>query len=365
MDKFKIGHLVDYFMKVNKEGSSFKDLSQEDMLSLAILSIFDKGGKTVKTSSYSYERPNDVIDENEFNMTKKEYEKATKQIQKAIKKEVGKEFTALNIPTYEDLQAMMKDDKKVDFNEIHRFARDGVVKPTNTEKPKFHGIPQKTTTNFSVEQMQDFVAEIANNDYKYEVVEKFNNMSNAEYDNFVEKIKKYDAQLADVQTYINNFEPDKNVAYNKQNGVDGIQFNEDGQKIFRINGKAGVYESYKYESGKDTRFSEMVRYNANGYKTEYWKKMTYPNPENPSENLVGYFIYSLDENEKITKVSRFPSQFEFSEKYKDFNDFQLYQKYMRYYEELDRQGFFEDTPAQPNDSGIKETKVQVDPKTIK
>jgi len=363
MDKFKIGHLVDYFLKVNNQGTSFKDLSQEDMLSLAILSIFDKGGKTVKVSSYSYERPNDVIDENEFNLTKKEYEKAAKQIQKAIKKKVGKEFTALNIPSYEDLQAMMKDDKKIDFDELHFYAREGSVKNTNAQKPKFHGLPQKAQENLTLQEKQDFVSEVANDDTKYAIIEKFENMSDAEYRKYVDLAKEYDIALTNLQTHIDKFEPDKNVAYNRQDGLNGIQFNDKGQKVFRINGDAGVYESYKYENSNDTRFSEMMRYNADGYKTEYWQKSTYVDPNNPKEEHVGYIVYSLDENEKITKISTVPENFSQNQ---EFNDFKFYQQYCRYYDELDKNGAFDDNiTTEASAPQVKETKVKIDPSTIK
>ena len=128
MDKFKISQLMDYFLKTNSVGTSYKDLSQEDLASLAILSVFDKRGLTIKTSNYTYERPDGVIDEAEINVTKQEYEKAVKDIYKEIKKEVGKEFTGVNIPSYEDLQAMLKGDNKIDFEELHLFAREGIIK---------------------------------------------------------------------------------------------------------------------------------------------------------------------------------------------------------------------------------------------
>ena len=67
MDKFKISQLRDYFLKTNDTGVSYKDLSKEDLLSLAILSIFDKKGETIQGSQYSYERPDGIIDENELN----------------------------------------------------------------------------------------------------------------------------------------------------------------------------------------------------------------------------------------------------------------------------------------------------------
>ena len=84
MDKFKISQLMDYFLKTNSVGTSYKDLSQEDLASLAILSVFDKKGQTIKTSNYTYERPDGVIDEAEINVTKQEYEKAVKQIYKQL-----------------------------------------------------------------------------------------------------------------------------------------------------------------------------------------------------------------------------------------------------------------------------------------
>ena len=54
MDKFKISQLMDYFLKTNNTGTSYMDLSQEDLASLAILSVFDKKGQTIKTSNYTY-----------------------------------------------------------------------------------------------------------------------------------------------------------------------------------------------------------------------------------------------------------------------------------------------------------------------
>ena len=92
MDKFKISQLMDYFLKTNNTGTSYMDLSQEDLASLAILSVFDKKGQTIKTSNYTYERPDGVIDASEINVTKQEYEKAVKDIYKQIKKEAGKDI---------------------------------------------------------------------------------------------------------------------------------------------------------------------------------------------------------------------------------------------------------------------------------
>jgi len=334
MDKFKIGHLVDYFIKVNKEGVSFKSLSQEDMLSLAILSVFDKKGKTVKTTQYTYERPDDVISQDEFNMTKAEYEKTAKQIEKAIKKEVGKDFSALKVPTYEDLQAMMKDDNKIDFEEIHAFAREGVIVNSTAKKPEFHGIPEKAKSNeVPLETMSDFVSSVANDDERYAVIEKFENMTDEEYNNFYKSMFKVPE---DTTQRIAEFKPETDVAYNKQDGLNGIQFNSHGQKIFRINSNAGMYESYKYADADDTRFSEMMRYNENGYKIEYWKQESYRDEKGNS--VPCYRVYILNEDEKVQKIATVPEGIDNSKDIQDFNDFNFYQQYCRYYDKLDENG---------------------------
>ena len=362
MDKFKFSQLVDYFIKVNKGGTPISDLSQEDMMSLAILSIFDKGGQTVKTSNYSYERPNDLIDENEFNLTKAEYEKAAKQIQKAIKKEVGKEFSPLNMPSYEDLQAMMKDDKKIDFEELHLYAREGVIKPANAKKVEFHGLPALAETNVTLQDKKDFVQKVADNDAEWAIIEKFNNMSDAEFNKYVKLAQSYDATFKDVQSYINEFEPDKNVSFNKQEGLNGEQFNDKGQRIFRIHGNAGVYESFKYDSDKsDAKFTQMMRYNPNGYKTEFWEMAG-----EPTDNPVRYTVYSLDENEKITAVNIVPESVSNDQELQDYNDFKFFDKYSKYYNELEQNGAFDDNiDTETSTSQIKETKVQLDPEIIK
>ncbi len=331
MDKFKIGHLVDYFLKVNKSVTSYTDLSQEDKVTLAILSVFDTKGKTVKTLQYTYERPDETISQDEFNMTKAEYEKKAEQIKKELKKEAGKDFSEIKMPTYEDLQAMMKDDNKIDFTELHTFAREGVVQPSTAKKPEFHGLPERAATNkASIETMKDFVSKVANDDNKYAIIEKFENMTDAEYKEFVKNLPEIPAE---IKSTIANFKPDTEVSFNKQNGLDGIQFNKHGQKIYRINGNAGVYESYTYASKDDTRFDSMMRYNANGYKTEYWKSGTAINKE--GNKVPIYTVYSLDENEKVLNISTIPYEYT-SPEAKKFNDFNFYQQYVKYYEELDK-----------------------------
>lgn len=331
MDKFKIGHLVDYFLKVNKGATSYKDLSQEDKVTLAILSVFDTKGKSVKTLQYTYERPDEAISQEEFNMTKSEYEKKAEQIKKELKKEAGNDFSKIKMPTYEDLQAMMKDDNKIDFTELHTFAREGVVQPSTAKKPEFHGLPQKAATNkATIETMKDFVSEVANDDNKYAIIEKFENMTDTEYKAFIKNLPEIPA---DIKSTIANFNPDTEVAFNKQHGLDGIQFNKHGQKIFRINGNAGVYESYAYASNDDTRFDTMMRYNANGYKTEYWKGGTATDKE--GNKVPIYTVYSLDENEKVINISTIPHEYT-SPETKKFNEFNFYQQYVKYYEELDK-----------------------------
>lgn len=333
MDKFKIGHLVDYFLKINKGSTSYTDLSQEDKVTLAILSVFDTKGKTVKTLQYTYERPDEAISQEEFNMTKAEYEKTAAQIRKAIKKEAGKDFSELKMPTYEELQAMMKDDNKIDFTELHTFAREGVVQPSTAKKPEFHGLPEKTAANdIPPEAMQDFVSKVANDDDKYAIIEKFENMTDEEYQAFIKNLPDVPPE---IKSEIEKFKPDTDVAFNKQNGRDGIQFNKHGQKIFRINGNAGVYESYTYASENDTRFDTMMRYNANSYKTEYWKAGTAT--DNSGNKVPIYTVYTLDENEKVVNMSTIPNEYT-SPEAKKFNDFNLYLQYVKYYEELDKNG---------------------------
>ena len=330
MDKFKIGHLVDYFLKINKDGISYKDLSQEDKVTLAILSVFDTKGKTVKTSQYTYERPDEAISQDEFNMTKAEYEKKAEQIKKAIKKEAGKDFSEFKMPTYEELQAMMKDDNKIDFTELHTFAREGVVQPTTARKPKFHGLPEKTKTNeVPHDQMLDFVDKVAGDNAQYDIINKFQYMTNNEYETFVDNLPKIPTE---IESEIKNFSPNTEVAFNKQEGRNGIQFNQHNQKIFRINGNAGVYESYTYASNDAKTFDTMMRYNVNGYKTEYWKA-TGTTTDEDGNTIPIYTVYSLDENEEVIKISTIPEQ-EQSPEIKNFNDFNFYKKYEKYYNEL-------------------------------
>ena len=141
MDKFTIKGLMDYYLRTNSTGTAFRDLTQEDLASLAVLSIFDQKGQTVKTSSYSYERPDGFIDSSEFNVTREEYEKAVKNISKQIKKEIGADFTGVNIPSYDDMQAMLKGDNKISFSEINLFVRENIIREPGAEKPRPIVIP--------------------------------------------------------------------------------------------------------------------------------------------------------------------------------------------------------------------------------
>ena len=133
------------------------------------------------------------------------------------------------MPSYEDLQAMMKDDKKIDFEELHLYAREGVIKPANAKKVEFHGLPALAETNITLQDKKDFVQKVADNDAEWAIIEKFNNMSDAEFNKYVKLAQSYDATFKDVQSYINEFEPDKNVSFNKQEGLNGEQFNDKGQ----------------------------------------------------------------------------------------------------------------------------------------
>lgn len=330
MDKFKISQLKDYFLKTNETNVSYKNLSKEDLLSLAILSVFDKKGKEIKGKNYSYERPDGIIDEKELNITQKEYEKAVKQIYKELKKETGSEITSLKMPSYADLQAMMANDKKIDFNELKIFASNGVVKKAGAEKPKPVLIPEKTGNNkLSDDEKLNFINNAMIN--HEEEIYRIQDMVEAaekrgETLSFVAL-----AQIKDLQSKIDEFTPDDNVAFNLQDGLDGKQFNETGQMITRINNHAGFYEKYKYDTPQDKEYSEMMRYKGNGYKAEYWRMETIQNSN--GQSVKGKVQYILDENEKIYKIV-LPPNAEKNQDIEDFNAYMLYNRVLKYDSEL-------------------------------
>ena len=332
MDKFKISQLMDYFLKTNSVGTSYKDLSQEDLASLAILSVFDKKGQTIKTSNYRYERPDGVIDEAELNISKQEYEKAVKHIYKEIKKEVGKEFTGVNIPSYEDLQAMLKGDNKIDFEELHLFAREGIIKKPDTKAPKPVLIPEKTGNNTKTpEQMQKFLDSVETDPTKIAAIERIDAKLSEATKNGTTAFD-FSGLTDKAQAEIDAFVPDNDAAYNKQEGLDGKQYNANGQVVTRINNLAGAYEKYKYTTdSSDAKYSEMMRYNGNGYKTDYFRRETLTDKD--GKTFTGVVIYHLNEEEKIVRIT-YPEDAVHDERVDDFNDYNMLMQWLQYDEAI-------------------------------
>lgn len=327
MDKFKIDQMVRYFVDINKDGKSYKDLSKEDMVSLAVFSLFDKSGKVVKTSQNSYNIADGVVDESEFNVTKAEYEKAAKQIEKAIKKEVGKEYS-LKVPSYDDIQQMMKDDKKVTMDEIKFFAKTGNIKPETKEPLKLFELPQKTEPNMTKAEIAAEYEAMVKDPYMQALIDKFDKMTDEEYKAFVDNAMK--ALPKSMRDEIANFEPDKNVASNKQQGKVGLQYNENGQVIMKVNEPISRYQYLKYSSDDSKRFSEMMSYNEKGYKSEYWKQAVTTDPTT-GEQVPFYFIYCFDEKEEVREITTFPSDIVLPQEVEQFNELMLYRQFDRYY----------------------------------
>lgn len=337
MDKFRISQVRDYFLRSNETGASFKNLSGEDLVSLAVLSVFDKSGKTVKTASVEYQRPDGIIDENEFNLSKADYDKMLKSINKEIKKEKGKEISALNIPSYEDLQAMMKEDKKIDFDELHLFARERIIREPGVEKPKPVQIPAKSGNNeLTLDEKQAYLEKVFSDPHKEAVLSRVEaRLDEAErtgktaYDFTV-----LNEAISLVEKQMNDFKPDDDISYNIQAGIDGLQFNSKGQRVTRINNTAGYYEKYAYKSDdSDAKYSEMVRYNGDGYKTDYFRRMRLVDEE--GSGFEGIVIYHLDENEKVCKIT-YPENAAIPDDISDFNDYKLYEQVTRYYSDLEK-----------------------------
>lgn len=333
MDKFKISQLRDYFLKTNDTNVSFKDLSKEDLLGLALMSIFDKKGETISGEKYSYERPDGIIDENEFNITRKEYEKAIKQIYKQLKKETDNEISAVKMPSYDDLQAMMENDKKVDINEIKLFASKGVIKKESAEKPEPVLVPAKTGTNeLSYDEKMAFIDNAMIN-HETEVYRILDAIEAAEANGTT--AFNFTGLTDEVQNTIDEFEPDNDAAFNLQDGLDGKQFNENGQMITRINNHAGFYEKYKYDNPETQEYSEMMRYKGNGYKAEYWRRETLTDRD--GKTFEGKVQYILDEKENVYKIV-LPPNAQPIQLITDFNDFMLYDRVMRYDQDIYKTG---------------------------
>ena len=165
----------------------------------------------------------------------------------------------------------------------------------------------------------------------------------------IEAMERIDAKLAEAQANgtvafdftgltdaaqkeIDAFVPDNDAAYNKQDGIDGYQYNDDGQVVTRINNTAGVYEKYKYESdNSDAKYSEMMRYNGNGYKTEYFRRETLKDKDGNS--FTGVVIYALDENEKVVRIT-YPEGAVYDERIDDFNDYNMFMQWLQYDEAI-------------------------------
>lgn len=332
MDKFTIKGLMDYYLRTNSTGTAFRDLTQEDLASLAVLSIFDQKGQTVKTSSYSYERPDGFIDSSEFNVTREEYEKAVKNISKQIKKEIGADFTGVNIPSYDDMQAMLKGDNKISFSEINLFVREKIIREPGAEKPRPIVIPEKTKSNAKTRaQMEQFLAEVENSPASIVAMERID-AKLAEAQKNGTTAFDFTGLTDDVQKEIDAFVPDNDASYNVQDGLDGYQYNDNGQVVTRINNTAGAYEKYKYENDKsDAKYSEMVRYNGNGYKTEYFRRETLMGEDGRS--FTGVVIYVLDENEKVVRIT-YPEGAVYDKKVDDFNDYNMFMQWLQYDEAI-------------------------------
>lgn len=332
MDKFTIKGLMDYYLKTNTTGVAFRDLTQEDLASLAVLSIFDKKGETVQTSSYTFERPDGVIDTSEFNITREEYEKAVKNISKQIKKEVGKEFTGVNIPSYDDMKAMFEGDNKVTFSEINLFVREQIIRKPDAKKPEPVLIPEKTASNEKTpEQMRQFLAEIENSPVSIAAMERIDaKLAEAKANGTT--AFDFTGLADDVQKEIDAFVPDNDASYNVQEGIDGYQYNDNGQVVTRINNTAGFYEKYKYENDKsDAKYSEMMRYNGNGYKTEYFRRETLMGEDGRS--FTGVVIYVLDENERVVRIT-YPEGAVYDKRVDDFNDYNMFMQWLQYDEAI-------------------------------
>ncbi len=336
MDKFTISHLKDYFLRTNEQMSSFKSLSAEDLLTLSVLSIFDKSGVTAKIGSEEYVKPDGVISLDELNkVTQKDYEKFVKDINKQIKKEKGKDIDPLNIPTYAELQEMLKSGDKIDFAELHAYAREGKIVNPDAPKPQAIKIPKKTGNNdLTVEAKADFITRALDDPKSAEILARVEaKLDEAETNG----TKAYDfTPLQDgidaVHKMIDDFQPDDDIESQAVVGMDVEQYNPDGQRVGRVNNTAGFYEKYSYDSeDKDAKYSEMIRYNANGYKSEYFRRM---NLVDKDGNLFeGVVIYSLDENEKIRKIT-YPQNADVPQIVTDFNEYKHYERVMDYANDL-------------------------------
>ncbi len=304
--KFNINLLRDYFLKANiTENKGFGDLNNEELAGLAVLSIFDKSGKTVQTPSYSYEKPDGIIDQSEFYaVTENEYAKAAKDIKKLLEKETGRDLSKINIPSYSDMVKMMSDNK-IDYNEL--------VFPNKSEPLAEIKIPQK---NDSSGITQADMAEHLQNMNRNEVAAMHRRVQAGE---------KFDFSgfVGPFQDLIDEFQPEtQEIAYNKEQLDKVEQYNSKDQVVSAYDGVKNVYRKYKYD-GSSKKYSELMEYTPKGLKSAYYKR-----------GVDGRMaIFSLDENEEITRITVLSPEDGMPIKdaqIEEFNQYRQYEKFMDY-----------------------------------
>lgn len=344
MTDFKFNQLRDYFLKTTTVPDiTLKQLEPNELVGMAILSIFDKKGLTVKTPQYSYEKPDNIIDKSEiYGVTEKQYEKAVKDIQKVLQKETGKDFSSLKIPSYIEMMKMMEDDK-IDFEELSAInsvddaEEVAESKPTSNLRPATVYDSKTPAVADSVEKPVPIKVPEKQGEYVLTDDEMATFVSEADVNlmtSLYAKVKngynfKPSPELAqrveNIQRNIEEFKPDEDVVRNVQNQLDGEQYNAKGQLVARVNNISQVYEKYKYE-GDSRDYSEMIQYKPNGYKTMYYKREALT--DDKGRTTMKKVAYSLDENEKVYKVL-LPPTFE-NEEINEFNDYNEYQRFMQY-----------------------------------
>lgn len=306
--KFNINLLRDYFLKANiTEGKAFSDLKSEELAGLAVLSIFDKKGQTVQESSYSYQKPDGIIDKSEFYaVTEKQYEKAAKDIKKSLEKATGRDLSRINIPSYSDMVKMMSDNK-IDYNELIYPGKSG-NEPLVEIK-----IPQK---NDSLSMSQADMAEH---------LQKMNRNEVAAMHRRVQAGEKFDFSgfVGPFQDLIDEFQPEtQEIAYNKEQLDKVEQYNSKDQVVSAYDGVKNVYRKYKYD-GSSKKYSELMEYTPKGLKSAYYKR-----------GVDGRMaIFSLDENEEITRITVLSPEDGMPIKdaqIEEFNQYRQYEKFMDY-----------------------------------
>lgn len=326
--KFNFNILRDYFLKTNVAAVPLDKLKRDEIVNLAILSVFDTKGVTVKNPGYSYEKPDGTIDKAEFSaVTEKQYKQAVKDIQKVIKKQMGNDYSNLKIPTYEELNKMIADGK-IDVDELSGKA--SIQKPLTPEeaeanKSRFIQIPKKAESGeLSEKELTDWFENM-----NFDVVSNiYNQKKNGTY-NYkpAEKVIKRaeEAQTA-VDAFMQNDDKPTGVQIKDK---DSIVYNANGQRIRRANGVSNVYESFKYENAADENYSEMMKYRLNGYKHIYIRRESLTDEKGNVQSA--YVAYALDENEKIYKIHMSP-EFQ-SKEFDEFNNNNEYERSMRYFKE--------------------------------